>query len=187
MNLLRSSVQLCLVSLLTILVSGWKDPNGQVIVWPESGPPAVRFTLGKFKEIGSFANRRTYLIDTTAENLTTKPIPTGSFSLYLFDKNKVRIGEGWIHLNDVPPGQAVKFQMNVDTTGAPVSASIVASSDIPRKISLTVNSVPQGALLKLDGTDLGTTPKMVQVGPGKHMLQFSKEGFNAGHFPIETR
>ncbi|HET7440589.1 MAG TPA: PEGA domain-containing protein [Terriglobales bacterium] len=184
MNSLRSFAVVAAVFLFAIFICGWKDA-GQVILWPESGTPIVRFTLGKFKEVGTFANRRTYVIETTAENLTSKAIPTGNFSLYLFDKSNVRIGEGWLTLTDVAPGQAVKFQMNVDTSGVPVSATISARSDIPRKISLTVNSVPQGALLKLDGGEIGTTPKMVQVGPGKHMLEFSKEGFNTGHFPLE--
>ena len=48
-----------------------------------------------------------------------------------------------------------------------------------------MNSVPQGALLKLDGQEVGTTPKIVQVAAGKHRLEFSKEGFNPGAFPVE--
>lgn len=185
MKSLWSRAHLLAIVLLAIFIGAWKDQGGQVIVWPESGTPVLRFTLGKFKELGSFGNRRTYLIETTAENLTTKSIPSGSFTVYLFDKNKVRIGEGWITLSNVAPKQIVKFQMNVDASGTPVSASVFAASDIPRKISVTINSVPQGALLKLDGTELGATPKMVQVGPGKHLLECSKEGFNTGHFPIE--
>jgi hypothetical protein len=58
---------------------------------------------------------------------------------------------------------------------------------LPSKtISITVNSVPQGAEVKIDGTQAGTTPKVVQVTPGKHMLEFTKEGFNPGHFPLEV-
>jgi PEGA domain len=55
----------------------------------------------------------------------------------------------------------------------------------PKTISITVNSVPQGAELKMDGAPAGTTPKIVQVTPGKHVLAFSKEGFNSGTFPLE--
>lgn len=32
---------------------------------------------------------------------------------------------------------------------------------------------------------MGATPRMIYVGPGKHMLNFSKEGFAAGNFPLE--
>src|SRR5207248_6920219 len=55
----------------------------------------------------------------------------------------------------------------------------------PKAISITVNSVPQGGTLKVDGTEAGVTPKIIQVTPGKHILEYSKDGFNAGHFPLE--
>jgi len=55
----------------------------------------------------------------------------------------------------------------------------------PRTISITVNSVPQEGTLKVDGTEGGVTPKIIQVAPGKHMLEFGKDGFNKGHFPLE--
>jgi PEGA domain len=103
--------------------------------------------------------------------------------LYLYDKDKARIGEGWISLTNVGPGETVKFQTTVDTSGTPVSVSLATRA--PRTISITVNSVPQGALLKMDGTEVGATPKLVQVGVGKHLLEFSKEGFSAGKFPLE--
>jgi hypothetical protein len=48
-----------------------------------------------------------------------------------------------------------------------------------------VNSTPQGALLKLDGIEQGPTPRLISVGPGKHTLSFSKEGFTVGTFPLE--
>jgi hypothetical protein len=120
-------------------------------------------------------------------------IPSASFSLYLFDKNKVRVGEGYISLNNVGIGETVKFQTAMDASGVPVTFAL-SPRDLPagmgpvgtgRKVSITVNSIPQGALLKVDGVDVGTTPKIVEVGPGKHRLDFSKEGFNAGMFPLE--
>jgi hypothetical protein len=39
------------------------------LVWPTSGQPVVRFSLGKFKEIGSSGKQHNYSIDVTAENL----------------------------------------------------------------------------------------------------------------------
>lgn len=50
---------------------------------------------------------------------------------------------------------------------------------------MTANSVPQGASLKVDGKEVGTTPKIVDVAIGKHTLEFSKEGFHSGRFPLE--
>jgi hypothetical protein len=189
----RRSLLPLLVVLIT-LFAHTKDQPAQVIAWPESGQPIVRFSFGKFKELGALGGQHSYVIDTTAENVWGKKISRMGFSLYLFDKNKVRIGEGWVTLSDVPVGQSVKFQTTVGTSGTPVSLELVANSlpaelqplAPPKIISITVNSVPQGASLKVDGADAGTTPKSVQVGVGKHILEFSKEGFNTGHFPLEV-
>jgi PEGA domain len=178
---------------LAVGLSPAKDTSTQVINWPQAGPTIVRVTLGKFKELGSISSQRTYVIDTTAENLWSKKISHLGFNLYLYDKNKVRIGDGWITLENIVPGQTVKFETTVHTIGTPVSVELMPNSvpaelqplAPPKKISITVNSVPQGANLSVDGVAVGTTPKLVQLTIGKHSLEFAKEGFNAGKFPLE--
>jgi hypothetical protein len=169
----------------TIAVSSLsaKDVPFQILTWPESGQPVLRFTFSRFKEIGGMGKERTYLTDTTAENLSDKMIGGANFSLYVFDKNKARIGEGYITLSNVSGGQTVKFQITLAASGNP--ASLTLSTSTPRTVSTTVNSVPQGALLRVDGKEVGTTPKIVEVSVGKHVLEFSKEGFNSGKFPLE--
>jgi hypothetical protein len=170
-----------------------KDAPTQTINWPESGNPVLRFTFSKFKEVAALRSERTYVTDTTAENLWTKAIEEASFSLYLYDKNNARIGEGYISLSNVGRRQIVKFQTTVSASGTPISVSLRAKS-LPqelgalapsRKVSITINTVPQGALLKVDGVEAGTTPEIAQLTLGKHILQFAKEGFNAGTFPME--
>ncbi len=133
------------------------------------------------------------MIDTTAENLWSKRISNANFALYLFDKNKVRIGEAVIAISNVGPGERIKFQTTVASSGQPASLSVSAKylpkelSPLapPKMVSITVNTVPQGATAKLDGIEVGTTPKIVQAAVGKHTLEFSKEGFNRGTFPFE--
>jgi hypothetical protein len=39
--------------------------------------------------------------------------------------------------------------------------------------------------LKVDGNAVGTAPRIINVGMGKHILEFSKDGFNDGRFPLE--
>jgi hypothetical protein len=184
----------CFVLLILVSVgSEAKDPPPQVIVWPSSGPPVLRFALGKPKEIGSGGGTRGYSIDVTAENQWGKRIARADFSLYLLDKNKVRIGDGYISITDVAPGGIVKLNSNVQASGIPVSMELSPltlpselQSYLPlKKVSITVNSVPQGADVKLDGVQAGTTPKIIQVAPGKHILEFSKEGFKTGNYPLE--
>ncbi|MGP0017043.1 MAG: PEGA domain-containing protein [Candidatus Sulfotelmatobacter sp.] len=170
-----------------------KDPPAQTILWPESGTPVLHFTFGKFKEIGEMGSQRTYVTDTMVENVWSKPIGNANFSLYLYDKNKVRIAEAVINVSNIAAGETVKFQTTVASSGPPASLSLVARylpKELaplapPRMVSITVNTVPQGALAKLDGAEVGTTPKIVQVAVGKHVLEFSKEGFNPGKFPFE--
>jgi hypothetical protein len=183
-----------LFTILVICFAAGKDAPTQVINWPSTGTTVVRVTLGKFKEISALGGQHNYLIETTADNLWTKKISHLGFNLYLFDKNKVRIGDGWITLENVPPGQSVKFQTTVHALGTPVSVELAVNSvpaelqplAPPKKISMTVNSVPQGAVLSVDGGEAGTTPKVVQLTVGKHSLEFTKEGFNTGKFPLEV-
>jgi PEGA domain len=162
-----------------------KDTPFQVVSWPESGQPLLRFTFSKFKEIGGMGKERTYITDTAVQNLSDKTISNASFSLYVFDKDKARVGEGYMNLTNVAAGQTVKFQITLAASGTPASVTVSTSVFAPRTVQVTVNSVPQGATFKLDGKEMGTTPKIVDVGVGKHTLDFSKEGFNSGKFPLE--
>ena len=190
----RYRMGVCFLGLLLFSVASAKEPPPLVLVWPASGAPVVRFSFGKFKETSSSGKQHNYMTDVTAENLWNKKISEASFTLYVFDKDKIRIGEAWLSISDVSPGAIVKFQTFINASGTLASLELVPRSlptELqtflpPKTISITVNSVPQGADLKIDGTPSGTTPKMIQVTPGKHVLTFSKDGFNSGTFPLET-
>jgi len=176
----------CIVlSLLLAVPALAKDTPLVVIDWPDGGTPQVRFTFGKFKPLPGMSNLHGYVMETTAENLSPRRIASTRFKVYLFDKSKARIGEDVIALSNVGPGETVKFETTVVTSGNPVSVSLQEIPDSAKTVSMTVNSTPQGALLKVDGVEAGTTPRMITVGAGKHMLTFIKEGFAAGNFPLE--
>lgn len=185
-------MRILLVFLLSLAALA-KDEPPRVMVWPESGKPVLRFSFGKFKGTSFAEKRHVYTSETTAENLWDKKISLANFSLYLFDKDKVRIGEGWISVSNISPGEVVRFQTTIESSGTPASMTLVPqslpaelqSAAPPKQISITVNSVPQGASLKVDGADAGVTPKVIRVSTGKHTLEFSKEGFNAGSFPLD--
>ncbi|HEX4006107.1 MAG TPA: PEGA domain-containing protein [Acidobacteriaceae bacterium] len=169
-----------------------KDAPPQVILWPATGKPVVRFTFGKLKQLASIRGQYTYTIDTQVENLWTKPISDASFDLYLFDKNNVRIGEGWISVSNAAPGDIIKFQTNIQASGQPVSMKVEPRSlpaelqgNAPAKtIDVTINSIPQGAQFTLDGKPMGITPRVIEAAVGTHMLEFDKEGFNHGKYPF---
>ena len=179
--------RLCALVLLiaaSLPASAAKDIPFQVVDWPDSSSPVLRFTFSKFKTLmGGVGKEHTYVTDATAENLTDKSLGSVDLSLYVFDKANARIGDGNIHLTNVGPLETVKFQLTLYVSGVPASLTIAANA--PRTLSITVNSVPQGAAVNLDGKDMGTTPKVLEVTLGKHMLEFSKEGYNTGTFPLE--
>jgi len=170
-----------------------KESPTQVINWPDSSNPVLRFTFSKFKKVGGIGGEATYVTDTTAQNLGSKRITRANFKLYLFDDKKIRVGEAVVSIGDVAPGETIRFQTTAATSGGPTSLALTAEYlppelggvGAPKLVSLTVNSVPQGADLKVDGVSAGATPKVIQVGVGKHRLEFNKEGFNTGTFPLE--
>jgi hypothetical protein len=163
-----------------------KDAPFQTLTYPDSGTPVLRFTFSKFKTLtGGVGKEHTYITDTTAENLTTKVLNSVNLVLYVYDKTHARIGDGDINLTNVGPNETVKFQITLYASGVPASVSVMGAAPRNTSVSVTVNSVPQGAVFKLDGKEVGTTPKLVEVNLGKHMLEFSKEGYNTGHYAFE--
>ena len=148
---------LAVVSLLAVA----KDQPFQVVSWPDSGQPVLRFTFSKFKDVGGgMGKERTYISDVEALNLSDKTISGASFSFYVFDKGKARIGEGYINLTNVSGwrnGQVSSIDCRIRF---PELCSRIDSTSAPRTVSITVNSVPQGAALTVDGKAAGTTPKL---------------------------
>jgi len=63
-----------------------KDRPRETIDWPATGTPVLRLTFGKFKTLPGMSNLHGYVMDTTAQNLSSKVIPSARFSVYLFDK-----------------------------------------------------------------------------------------------------
>jgi len=182
--LLRHALLIALLGLFALPILP-KDSPLLTVDWPESGTPVLRFTFSKFKSLPGMGPLHGYVMDVAAQNLSSKPIANAQFHVYLFDKDKARVGEDGIEVNNVSPGETIKFETTVTASGTPVSISLEPITRAARTVTLTVNSTPQGADLKLDGAEQGVTPRLVTVAAGKHTLAFSKEGFVTGTFPLE--
>lgn len=159
-----------------------KETPPQVVVWPETGAPVLQFTFPKFRQMGWNGNQRIYVIDTEVKNLSTKMVSQATFDVYLYDKNNVRIGDAWVTISNAAPGDVIKFETNATVSGQPASVKLAPRA--AKSVSLTVNSVPQGAHFTLDGKDEGITPKEIEVGVGSHLLEFYKEGYNRSKYPF---
>src|SRR5207245_3915876 len=127
----------CLLGLFLVAAEA-KEVPGQTVVWPENGQPILRFVFGKFKEGPAYGREHNYTCETTAQNLWGKKIDA-VFSLYLFDKSNVRVGEGYVQ---------IKFQTTFHAAGVPVTLKLVPQTLPPelraqaprRSISITINS-----------------------------------------------
>lgn len=183
----------CILAVVLICSTfGFSKDAPQVIDWPETGDAILRFTVIKVRHIGGFGGQQTHVIETQVENLWSKRIPSATFRFFMYDKNKVRIGEGYIDLTNLAPHETIRMELNAITAGTPVTLSIapqtlppeLAAHAPPKIVSITVYSVPSGAKLSVDGKDVGVTPMAVSLPVGSHSLQFRKEGFNPGTYPL---
>jgi hypothetical protein len=160
-----------------------------VLTWPATGSDTIlRFTVGKLRQVNSASGQSDYLGEALAENLSAKAIPSASFYLYLLDKNGKRVGEGYLEVTNLAAGQRAKIPVSVHTLGSFASMELQPQhlpSDEPLKVKMHITSVPPGANLKLDSQDSGVTPQVLPIAPGKHVLEFSKEGYATGNTPVE--
>jgi len=187
MRYVRSVLALCLA--LTGLLQA-KDALPPVS-WPTNSP-LLQFTVNKMNHVGGYQGQQTYNMELAVTNVSGKRISQASFVFYLFDKQQVRVGQGYIDLVNVSPNETVKMQVNATAMGTPASFTItpqhlpaeLAGTAPPKAIAVTVYSVPSGAKLSVDGKELGITPIAAQLVPGSHTLIFTKEGYNSGTFPM---
>jgi hypothetical protein len=170
-----------------------KSESAMVLVWPDQSTPAIKLTFGKFTQAASYNGQLSLESHVLVENVSGKKIPQASFTVYLLDTVRVRIGSGSLSFSDLDAGQQARLSFQVMSLGLPATLSLVAHTDangIPTSLKTTplkVISVPSGAILKVDGHDVGSTPATVRLTVGNHLLGFSKEGYASGTTPVEIK
>lgn len=181
------SLNVCLLVLVVTTVLSAKNEPVIVMTWPTE-KPALKLSFEKFRQTGAYAGQNVYVSDVTVQNLTEKQIPRASFTVYLMDKNKIRIGEGLLQVSDLESGQSAKMVFQFNSVGIPASIALSAKKDMlgAKTIPLRIISVPAGARLKVDGQESGITPVMVRLGVGNHQLDLTKEGYAPGTTPLEV-
>jgi len=175
----------------SVAIPGGKDKE-VVILWPATEQPALQFNFTPLQEMGSYRGQKSYTTNVTVHSTWSKKIEHAEFSVYLLDASRTRVGEGYVGVSNLSPNETTKFALSISTLGTPVELKLEPRSldeslsqfGPAKKISATVYSVPAGAQLRLDGNDAGSTPVVVQLAIGKHDLEFSKEGYRTGHYPI---
>lgn len=187
---IRRGLLFFLPALLVILA--WSKEPTQSLTWPSDEKPILRFTVNSISKVGSFGRESSYILDVTVQNLWSKPIDRAEFFAYFYDKNNVRIGDGWISLDNLGPSQALKVALHAALVGAPVRISVaprelppeLGPAIPPKLVSINIFSIPAGAVLKVDGKEVGTTPLAASLTVGSHLLTFKKEGYSTGNYPL---
>ncbi len=169
------------------------EPPPMVMFWPNQANAALKLTFSKFTQMAVYNGQLSLESNVLIQNLSAKRIPEASFTVYLQDQDKVRVGNGMLKISDLEAGQQEKIAFQVFSVGLPTNLILVARNDpsgVPtstKTIPVKIVSVPPGATLKVDGKDAGITPAMVPLGIGNHLLSFSKEGYASGTTPIEIK
>lgn len=185
--------RVCLLSLLVLLASAQllaKDEPGMVLLWPSQDNASLKLTFGQFRTEAAYAGKLTLVSNVVIENLSSQPMPHASFSVFLLDKERVRIGSGFLVVSDLNPGESVKVLFQCDSVGTPATLSIGAKNTggVPtsfKTIPLQIISIPPGASLKADGKDAGFTPTTLNLTVGTHNLELQKDGYALTTTPVD--
>jgi len=181
MKKVRAHIQLLLL-LLWACSSTAQTNSAITALWPSSDKPTLKLTFGKFRQSGVVNGQEIFVCDVTAQNVSDQGVTRSVFTVYLSDKNGVRIGRARLQFPEIPRRRTQKAQMQFSASGTPAGVTLLAGKAIPLKVM----SRPPGANFKVDGEDAGVTPKMVDFTIGSHTLEFTKEGYAPGNTPLEV-
>jgi hypothetical protein len=155
---------------------------GITLLWPTPDKPSLKLTFSTFRQSGVVDGQGIFVSDVTAQNVMDQSMPRSVFTVFISNKDGVRIGRARLQLPEIPPYRMQKAQLQFSAAGVPAGVTLVAGKTIPLKVI----SIPDGANLKIDGVDSGVTPRVVDFTIGTHTLEFNKEGYAAGSTPLEV-
>jgi hypothetical protein len=173
------------IALLLVLSIGFaaaQTSSPITVFWPSSDKPSLKFIFGPFQQSAIENGQGIFVSDVTAQNVSEQGMPRSVFTLFISDRNGVRIGRARLQLSEIGPYRTEKAQVQFSAAGTPAGITLLAGKVIP----LRIISVPAGANFKVDGEDAGMTPKLVEFTIGMHTLEFTKEGYATGTTPLEV-
>jgi hypothetical protein len=174
------SVTLCILALAAFAPA--QSDSGITVAWPSPDKPSLQLTFGRFQQNGIVNGDGIFVSDVTAQNVSEQSMPRSVFTVFISDKNGVRIGRARMQLPEIPPYRSQKTQLQFSAAGTPAGVTLLAGKTIPLKVI----SVPPGADFKVDGEAQGMTPKVVDFTIGSHTLEFSKEGYAPGTTALDV-
>lgn len=144
--------------------------------------PSFKITLSQPQQSGLVNAQTIYTSAVTAQNVSDQPEPRSLFTIFINDKDGVRIGRALLRLPEIRPGQSERAQLQFSAAGMPAGAALLLGKTVP----LNVISVPPQADLKIDGQPVGATPRVFDFTIGLHTIGLSKEGYVSTSWPLEV-
>src|SRR5438445_12094351 len=91
-----------LVSAVTVPTIRANRPGPRVLMlWPNAEKPTLKLTFGKFHQVGAYAGQISLMSQVMVANMSGNPIPRASFTVYLLDTGKSRIGDAVLYVSDL--------------------------------------------------------------------------------------
>jgi len=125
-----------------------------VLLWPDQSTPTLKLTFGRFTQLAAYNGQLSLESNVLIENMSNKRIPQASLTVYMMDKDGVRVGNGMLSISDLEPSQQAKVAFQVFAVGIPASLRLVARND-SSGIPTSLKTVP----LKSDLGASGCEPK----------------------------
>jgi hypothetical protein len=150
--------------------------------WPTADKPTLKFTVGKLQQAGLYNGQTIFVSEVAVQNLSDQPVPKSIFTVFINDKDGVRVGRALLRLPEIRAGQSEKAQLQFSTAGVPAAVALLNGRVVPLKVS----SIPSGANLKIDGAEVGITPRVAELTVGMHTIDLTKEGYAPASSPLEV-
>ena len=161
--------------------SGYHDLEAIVDVAQERDQ-TLRFTMRKLPG----------RVSLTAHGLDRPEQEIRGARIYLDDR---LIGESPVTLDEVEPGphrltveateyERLEKQVHVEGMGIPQTVNVTL---VPAWANITVDSEPQGALVRVDDTSVGRTPATLRILEGDHRLHLSLDRYKPWETALKVR
>jgi len=175
------SISLTLI-VLVLSIAAEAQSDSITVPWPTADHPTLKLSFSRFEQSAVADGRGIYTTTVTVQNVSDSAMPRSLFTVYINDKNNVRIGLAKLQLAQIPPYQSQKGQINFSAAGVPAGVTLLAGKTIP----LRILSTPPGASLKIDNEDAGTAPRVFDFTIGSHTIEFTKEGYAPGSTTLDV-
>ncbi len=150
--------------------------------WPTADKPTLKFTVGKLQQSGLYNGQTIFVSEVAVQNVSDQSVPKSLFTVFVNDKDGVRVGRALLRLPEIRAMQTEKAQLQFSTAGTPAVIALLNGRVVPLKVI----SVPAGATLKIDGAEVGITPRIAEFTVGMHTIDLSKEGYAPASSPLEV-